>query len=405
MSKVLGRSRMPLEPPRARYQQVADDLREAIKHGEFGPGAMLPSQPELARRYGLNQTSINRAIAVLRAEGWVRVEHGRGAFVQEVPTVKRVRRIDRDYRTRPAGSAYAEQMEQSGLRPRTKLADVSIVTPPAEIAEALELAETDQAVMRHRLMYADDVVVQVATSYIPVNLAGGTEIAYPDTGPSGIYVRLDQRGYGPVRFTEDIEVRRPSEEEAQILRIPEGQPVLEIMRIAYAADDRPVEACANVFAAYQWRLTYRWSQGTDVEPDSSTMPEKAPIVAAIVTSRLGVLVAKRNDGKPPWTFIAGEIEPGEDPADAAIREVKEETGLRIGVSDVIGRRVHPQTGREMVYLAARPTHGTKAFVGDEQELAEVRWVDLAQADELMGGTIFEPVRTYLEQTLKAKESG
>jgi len=252
---------MPLEPPRARYQQVADDLRDAIKRGEFGPGAMLPSQPELARRYGLNQTSINRAIAVLRAEGYVRVEHGRGAFVQEVPTVKRIRRIDRDYRTRPAGSAYAEQMEQSGLRPRTKLADVSLVTPPAEIAEILGLTETEQTVMRHRLMYADDVVVQVATSYIPVDLAGGTDIAYPDTGPSGIYARLDQRGHGPVRFTEDIEVRRPTEEEALILRIPEGQPVLEVLRTAYAADDRPVEACANVLAAYQWRLTYRWSQG------------------------------------------------------------------------------------------------------------------------------------------------
>ena len=58
----------------------------------------------------------------------------------------------------------------------------------------------------------------------------------------------------------------------------------------------------------------------------------------------------------------------------------------------------------MVYLAARPIHGTKAFVGDEQELAEVRWVDLAQADELMGGTIFEPVHSYLEKTLKAQDS-
>ena len=395
---------MPLEPPRARYQQVADDLRDAIKRGEFVPGAMLPSQPELARRYGLNQTSINRAIAVLRAEGYVRVEHGRGAFVQEVPTVKRVRRIDRDYRNRPAGSAYAEQMEQSGLRPRTKLADVSIVTPPAEIAEALMLTETGQAVMRHRLMYADDVVVQVATSYIPLDIASGTDIAYPDTGPSGIYARLDGRGHGPVRFTEDIEVRRPTEDEALILRIPVGQPVLEVLRTAYAADDRPVEACANVLAAYQWRLTYQWSQGSDVEPDPSTSPEQAPIVAAIVTSRLGVLVARRNDGKPPWTFIAGEIEPGEDPTDTAIREVKEETGLRIRSTGVIGRRVHPHTGREIIYLAARPTHGTKAFVGDEEELAEVRWVDLAQADELMSGAMFEPVHSYLEKTLKAQDS-
>lgn len=394
---------MPLEPPRARYQQVADDLRDSIKRGEFGPGSMLPSQPELARRYGLNQTSINRAMAVLRAEGYIRIEHGRGAFVQEMPTARRIRRIDRDYRTGPTGSAYAEQMALSGLTARTELAEVIAATPPVEIAEALELAETDQTVIRHRLMYADDVVVQIATSYIPLDLAGDTAIAYPDTGPSGIYARLDQRGHGPIRFSEDIEVRRPTEEEAQILRLSEGQPVLEILRIAYAVDDRPVEASANVLAAYQWRLTYQWSQAT-AEPGPSNVSEKAPIVAAIVTSPLGVLVARRNDGKPPWTFIAGEIEPGEDPADAAVREVKEETGLRISATDVIGRRVHPQTGREMIYLAARPTHGTDAFVGDKQELAEVRWVDLSQADELTGGTIFGPVRSYLAATLEARES-
>jgi 8-oxo-dGTP pyrophosphatase MutT (NUDIX family) len=148
------------------------------------------------------------------------------------------------------------------------------------------------------------------------------------------------------------------------------------------------------------RLIRARGSGEDGQPESSTLPEPAPIVAAIVTSDLGVLVARRNDGKPPWTFIAGEIEPGESPADAAVREVKEETGLRIRSGRVIGRRVHPQTGRTMVYMAARPTHGTDAFVGDDQELAEVRWVTLAQADELMGGTIFEPVRNHLRRALK-----
>lgn len=52
----------------------------------------------------------------------------------------------------------------------------------------------------------------------------------------------------------------------------------------------------------------------------ATKPEPQPVVAAIVTSEHGVLVGRRNDGKPPWTFIAGEIEPGESPADAGIRE-------------------------------------------------------------------------------------
>lgn len=143
------------------------------------------------------------------------------------------------------------------------------------------------------------------------------------------------------------------------------------------------------------------SAGVDelLEAEPSNKPEPGPVVATIVTSHLGVLVGKRNDGKPPWTFIAGEIEPGESPADAAIREVKEETGLRIHAGGLIGRRVHPKTGRTMVYMAAQPTHGTDVFVGDKDELAEVRWVSLGQADELMSGMIYEPVRKHLRQTL------
>jgi 8-oxo-dGTP pyrophosphatase MutT (NUDIX family) len=136
-----------------------------------------------------------------------------------------------------------------------------------------------------------------------------------------------------------------------------------------------------------------------VPAEPSSTPEPQPVVAAIVTSPRGVLVARRNDGKPPWTFIAGEIEPGESPADAAVREVKEETGLRVTAGDVIGRRVHPKTRRTMVYMAARPTHGTDVFVGDEDELAEIRWVDLREADELMSGMIFEPVHDHLSRVL------
>lgn len=124
-----------------------------------------------------------------------------------------------------------------------------------------------------------------------------------------------------------------------------------------------------------------------------------PIVAAIVTSDRGVLVGRRNDGKPPWTFIAGEVEPGESPADAAKREVKEEAGgLRIEVGDKIGERVHPQTGRTMIYFAATPTHGTDIDVGDRDELAEVRWVGVAEAVELLPG-MFGPVREHLVREL------
>ena len=136
-------------------------------------------------------------------------------------------------------------------------------------------------------------------------------------------------------------------------------------------------------------------------PMPADTPEPQPVVAAIVTSHLGVLVGRRNDARPPWTFIAGKIEAGESQVDAAVREVKEETGLRVRAGhQEIGRRVHPATGRTMIYLACTPIEGTDAFVGDPEELAEVRWVNLAEVDELMGrANVFPPVWEHLSRVL------
>ena len=141
------------------------------------------------------------------------------------------------------------------------------------------------------------------------------------------------------------------------------------------------------------------AQPVSPTPGVSGRPEPQPVVAAIVTSSLGVLVGRRNDGKPPWTFIAGEVEPGEAPADAAVREVKEETGLLVHTAtQEIGRRVHPRTGRTMIYLACYPDRGTDVFVGDEDELAEVRWVGYAEAHQLLPG-MFELVDAHLRTEL------
>jgi len=128
-------------------------------------------------------------------------------------------------------------------------------------------------------------------------------------------------------------------------------------------------------------------------------PEPRPVVAVIVTSSKGVLAVRRRDKKPIWTFPSGEIEPGETASDAGVRETKEETGLDVVAGRILGRRTHPQTGRRMIYLSARPAKHADAqsiFVGDRNELDEVRWLSRSQIDELMPGA-YEPVLAYLDR--------
>ena len=130
-----------------------------------------------------------------------------------------------------------------------------------------------------------------------------------------------------------------------------------------------------------------------------THSELKPIVAVIVTSSEGVLAVRRRDGKPLWTFPSGEIEPGETAAEAGVRETKEEAGLNVVAGRILGRRAHQQTGRRMIYLAARPARNADLqaiFVGDKNEVDNVRWLSRAEVDELMPGA-YEPVLAYLDR--------
>jgi len=70
------------DDPRPPYQQIAAELRAAIKTGEYGPGDKLPSGPDLTKRYGVAKMTVDRALAVLREEGLTVSRQGSGVFVR-----------------------------------------------------------------------------------------------------------------------------------------------------------------------------------------------------------------------------------------------------------------------------------------------------------------------------------
>ncbi|MFG1961486.1 GntR family transcriptional regulator [Nonomuraea sp. NPDC049028] len=65
-----------------RYQMIAGELREQIERGDLAPGAALPSEAELRRRFAASRNTVRQALSVLEREGLVVAEHGRGRFVR-----------------------------------------------------------------------------------------------------------------------------------------------------------------------------------------------------------------------------------------------------------------------------------------------------------------------------------
>lgn len=125
-----------------------------------------------------------------------------------------------------------------------------------------------------------------------------------------------------------------------------------------------------------------------------------PIAAAIITDGDRVLMIRRRvaEGSLSWAFPAGGVEEGESASEAAVREVKEETGLTVEAVRVLGSRVHPATGRHMTYIACRLLGGVAA-VEDADELAEVEWVGLTDIPRLVPAGIFPAVQAYLDEAL------
>lgn len=129
--------------------------------------------------------------------------------------------------------------------------------------------------------------------------------------------------------------------------------------------------------------------------------ERPAIAAAIVVHDSRVLMVRRRvrEGELSWQFPAGEVETGESSEDAAVRETQEEVGLTIKAVRVLGRRVHPKTGRAMVYIACEHVAGT-AQVVDAEEIAEVAWCEHQRLAELVPYGLFEPVQIHLNQALE-----
>lgn len=128
--------------------------------------------------------------------------------------------------------------------------------------------------------------------------------------------------------------------------------------------------------------------------------DKPTIAVAIIVRDGQVLMVRRrvSEGSLSWQFPAGAVEAGETSEQAAVREAAEETGVTVEVLKHLGERVHPATGRTMVYVACAVVSGT-ARVADDDELDAVEWCDRATLAEHVPYPLFEPVQDYLSASL------
>lgn len=231
------------------FQQAADLLRERIMSTPLPAHTKLPSESELLDELDVSRETIRGAYQVLRAEGLVYSVRGKGSFVQERRAVTRA--IPSRYEAaagagRPPETAFTRDQ---GIEWDAYRLDRLFEEVPATglVAELFNVDEGTPLLARHFAFYDNDQPQQSSVSYLLADMVRDTPVADPanEPWPGGTIAQLATLGVVVTDIDQVVSARMPDPNERRKLHVPDGVPVLCVVRTMLAGG-RPVEVNVEI---------------------------------------------------------------------------------------------------------------------------------------------------------------
>lgn len=240
---------------RMTYDRVATHIREQIRSGHLAPAAALPSERQFAEGYGVTRETIRRAIAQLRSEGLVQVLHGKGVFVRRpgdwpTHTYSRTITVDGDGNFVDSESTVGEWRD---LEPPHKYQ----ISAEAPLALAFGVAQGTVFHASDRILANNAGTRIFVRSYLPDFMATRFQDLVSDTYISARRTYAAAREAGMhLDFDDFVAARNPTPDAAELLRIPDGIPML-ITRRLVTGDGSPIIMQESRRSGEETQLHYR----------------------------------------------------------------------------------------------------------------------------------------------------
>lgn len=197
------------------WRDISQTLEAEIASGQPARGERLPTEAQMAARFGVNRHTARRAVDELARAGLVRVEHGRGAFVSEDVI---------DYAVAPR-TRFSEWIRRHNREPSGRVLQLRELPADAEVSANLGLSEGDGVVLMERLGAADGVPVSLAAHYFPLERLPGIAAALASS-PT-ITAALAAVGVPDyIRQSTRVSARLPLAAEARLLQLARTRPLL-----------------------------------------------------------------------------------------------------------------------------------------------------------------------------------
>lgn len=230
------------------YVRIRESLREMIAVGELERGQKLPSEDELATRYGVSRMTVRQGISDLIDDGLLYRRHGVGTFVA-------LPHVERDH-TRLTD--FFENSNIKGIQTKASILNIEINPVESKIAEALSLEKGELIIHIKSIRFADDVPVTLHDAYIPHKLFA--ELIKDDLISLEIqhlWSLFENLGVRVKNAVQRVEARGADQEIARLMQTEVGAPILYKERTVFADDGTPVEFtyCYNRGDMYSLTVT------------------------------------------------------------------------------------------------------------------------------------------------------
>lgn len=230
-----------------KYYQLANILREKIEAGEWQPRTPIPSERQLEVQYNVSRTTIRQAIDYLERQGYIYREHGRGTFVSPQKLQKGMQEL----------TSFSEDLLRRGIQPGQIIRSIEYLTPSEGILHRLELPKDARVLRVDRIRLGDNTPIGLQTTYLAID--ENQVLSREDIEASGSLYRLlqDKLNIIPTEADETLEVTLATPEEATLLQIKPGAPLLLTERLTYDQYRRPIEFVKILYRGDRYRYLTR----------------------------------------------------------------------------------------------------------------------------------------------------
>lgn len=229
--------------PKPLHVQLEIIIKSKVDNMEWMPNTLIPSENELSKLYGVSRMTARASITRLVTQGMLYRVMGKGTFVAPAKIMS----------TPLFQMGIREQLERMGYETKTKLISIEKSAAPAKIERELQLSKEIPIYIIRRVRFINDMPLSLHTSYVPAALCPDLEL---NNFAEHQLCDILEKDYNlpTTKMVETLESITANFEEAELLSIKPGYPLLLLENIAYTNNDLPYEFSKVLFRGDKIKL-------------------------------------------------------------------------------------------------------------------------------------------------------